>query len=97
MPEADDPEYGDKFATAVAAVRKTEPSNVGDVNKLSSPERYFWYRYLFLGRGKPVSHIQALAELSDKDVAKECPAVLNRLLGRASKMLDGHLGKESPG
>jgi hypothetical protein len=41
---------------------------------------FIWYRYLFLNRSKPTSHLMALTSLSDEDLAASAPKVLLRLV-----------------
>jgi hypothetical protein len=47
----------------------------------SGQELFFWYRYLFLGRGKPSTHFAAMSQLSAEELASETPSVLKRLIG----------------
>ena len=47
-----------------------------------------WYAYLFLGaRGKPAVHLEALAQLDDVALRKNCPPVLRRLVERVASQL----------
>ncbi len=39
-----------------------------------------WYRYLFLGRGKPATHALALLRLKDEDLIESSPEVYKRLV-----------------
>lgn len=39
-----------------------------------------WYRYLFLGRGKPSTHVHALSGLDDSELVKRIPEPLDALL-----------------
>lgn len=39
-----------------------------------------WYRYLFQTKGKPATHLMALSELSDQDLASHAPSELISLL-----------------
>ena len=48
---------------------------------------FFWYRYLFLGRGKPVSHLRAIAQIEAKDLRASCPKVIERLVLMVKKIL----------
>jgi hypothetical protein len=41
---------------------------------------FTWYRYLFLGRGKPNTHVHALARATDDQLAKDAPEVLQSLV-----------------
>jgi hypothetical protein len=38
-----------------------------------------WYRYLFLGLGKPITHLSAIGALTRKELSESCPPVLKRL------------------
>lgn len=50
-------------------------------------EDFFWYRYLFLGRGKPTTHLAAMTRLSRKKLRKHCPPVLQQLNERMKASL----------
>lgn len=39
-----------------------------------------WYRYLFLGRGKPSTHVRALSKLSDEQLKASAPQFLTALI-----------------
>jgi putative ATP-dependent endonuclease of OLD family len=39
-----------------------------------------WYRYLFLGRGKPSTHVRVLSRLPDAELAAGAPEELRALL-----------------
>ena len=39
-----------------------------------------WYRYLFLGRGKPATHSLAIQSIEDADLKSKAPDVLKRLV-----------------
>jgi hypothetical protein len=41
---------------------------------------FTWYRYLFLGRGKPNTHVHALARATDDRLATDAPEVLQSLV-----------------
>ena len=43
-------------------------------------ELFPWYRYLFLSRGKPATHIQGLAELTLEELKMKAPQTYLRLL-----------------
>lgn len=49
-------------------------------------EVFHWYRYLFLGRGKPSTHVRVLAYLSNKDLADHAPDELANLLNHVTKV-----------
>ena len=39
-----------------------------------------WYRYLFLSRSKPSTHLQALADIGNDELKTKAPPPLERLL-----------------
>lgn len=41
-----------------------------------------WYRYLFLSRSKPSTHLRALGHLTDGELAANAPEVLTALIER---------------
>ena len=86
IPE-DKTEYGVALAKVLSAVLKEKHSGGShyDANEL---QNFFWYRYLFLNRGKPDSHMLALAELAPKDLAASAPDVLQRLVNRMKQHLE---------
>jgi putative ATP-dependent endonuclease of the OLD family len=44
-----------------------------------------WYSYLFLGKGKPSTHLLALSNISSDDLRASAPAVLQRLVTRVKE------------
>jgi hypothetical protein len=64
---------------AAAAVLGSE----GDASSYPGAEwaaDFTWYRYLFLGRGKPNTHVHALARATDDRLATDAPEVLQSLV-----------------
>lgn len=43
-------------------------------------ERLRWYRYLFLSRSKPTTHLRALSRIGDNELALKAPPVVNALV-----------------
>lgn len=76
-----EPELSNRLDAARTAVLKPEGGNGATY---TAPQRnlFVWYQYLFLGRGKPVTHMRALAALEDNGLATGLPPVLARLLTR---------------
>lgn len=79
LPKDDDPEYNKKVKAAIASVLKKEEKDI-DISKFDDFEKYFWYRYLFLGRGKPLSHNYVLSKMEDDKLRDNSPEVLNELI-----------------
>lgn len=80
IPAPEDEDYGEKVKSAFAAVVKKDPSALTKLPSLKDPTSLFWYRYLFLGRGKPSTHAAALLNIEDALLASACPKVLKRLI-----------------
>lgn len=47
-----------------------------------------WYRYLFLTRSKPATHLRALSTLTDEQLADRSPKYLNSLIDYVQQQLD---------
>ncbi|EEY5916262.1 AAA family ATPase [Salmonella enterica] len=86
IPEDDDPKYNKKIKAAVAAVLKKEENEI-NVDDFDDYEKYFWYRYLFLGRGKPLSHNYVLSKMDDDRLRDNSPETLNELIGTVRGLL----------
>ncbi len=48
---------------------------------------FFWYAHLFLGNGKPTTHILALNAIRTKKLKDNCPPVLSELIERVKEKL----------
>lgn len=79
LPKDDDPEYNDKVRAAIASVLKKEVSDI-EIDDFDDYDKYFWYRYLFLGRGKPLSHNYVLSKLEDGKLRDNSPEILDELI-----------------
>lgn len=79
LPKDDDPEYNDKVRAAIASVLKKEVSDI-EIDDFDDHDKYFWYRYLFLGRGKPLSHNYVLSKLEDGKLRDNSPEILVELI-----------------
>ncbi|MGC1147582.1 AAA family ATPase [Pantoea agglomerans] len=86
LPKNDDPEYNKKVEAAIASVLKKEEKEI-DIKKFDDFEKYFWYRYLFLGRGKPLSHNYVLSKMEDDRLRDNSPKVLNELIEKVRGLL----------
>ena len=74
----------------VATVLKDAGTN-GITYDEDEKRAFFWYRYLFLGRGKPSTHIVALSRLTDQEVKAGTPDVLQRFITHIKNALpDGN-------
>ncbi len=87
IPEAGTKEYNEKLSEVLKSIFKTGGSEAPAYTS-SDQEMFFWYRYLFLGRGKPTTHFQAMASTSPTILAGDAPKVLKRLITRMKAKLN---------
>lgn len=83
IPNSEDANYTQKVKEAIASViKKTKKEDIDAINIADYPniEYYFWYKYLFLGQGKPTSHLNALSKISDDNLKTNCPDILKALI-----------------
>lgn len=48
-----------------------------------------WYRYLFLGRSKPSTHMRGLSALTTQQIRERTPAALRSLIDRVTSEIEG--------
>ncbi len=48
-----------------------------------------WYNYFFLNRGKPSTHISVFSQLTEDELKKNIPKVIQQIMRKASYMLSG--------
>lgn len=79
IPDSEDEEYQKKVEAVNYAVLGEES---GEASLYSDDERaLFWrYRYHFLTRSKPATHLLALNSLSDAEIRENCPPYLRALV-----------------
>lgn len=82
-----DPKYAEALGDAIKAVLKGSGSD-GSTYSNDEKRDFFWYRYLFLGRGKPSTHLIALSEIKSKDLRAGVPPVLKRLVEKMKASLE---------
>ena len=82
IPTEDSPEWEPYIRGAIgAAVGNNEEGLTLYMSSSSTGKDLFpWYRYLFLSRGKPATHIQGLAEVPDGELKENAPPTYLRLL-----------------
>jgi hypothetical protein len=92
IPHPGTEEYRTRLDDARIATLKQHGS---DGSSYSAEERaeFIWYSYLFLGRGKPATHILALNKIGNEELRDNAPAVLQRLVRRIEEKL-GKTGRE---
>lgn len=75
-------EYVERQKESVHATLKSDKKN-GDTYSPEEKKLMVWYDYLFLGKGKPSTHITALNKIEERGLLNNVPAVLDRLLTKA--------------
>lgn len=85
---ASDPELTNRLKAAREAVLKSEGGS-GSTYTPAQRQLFIWYQYLFLGRGKPTTHMRALNAMTDEQLAASLPPVLKRLLARCAVLGGG--------
>nr|WP_068890789.1 AAA family ATPase [Pedobacter panaciterrae] len=80
-------EFEEKVKTAVKATLKSETS-LGEFYSAEQKEQMIYYNYLFLGRGKPSTHIQALSKMTDVEMDDNMPEVFEAIFKRILKKLE---------
>lgn len=73
------------------AVHRSLKKEGGKGNSYSDSQKMLmaWYNYLFLGKGKPITHILALADMPGDEVHDCTPKFIERLEADVLKQLDG--------
>ncbi|WP_282775479.1 AAA family ATPase [Phaeodactylibacter xiamenensis] len=79
--------FKEKVLTGLRATLKSENAT-GATYSEAEKELMIWYNYLFLGRGKPSTHLLALSAISDQDLKDKMPNVLQRLFKRIQKKIN---------
>ena len=88
IPDADSPDRDPYYRRAIgAALGKDEATIDLYMNECELKELYPWYRYLFLNRSKPSTHLMALAGIENSLLKKNAPPPLKRLLKLCKKTL----------
>lgn len=82
--EAD--KFSKKLDSSLHATLKSEKAK-GLTYSDEEKELMIWYNYHFLGRGKPVTHINALALMDEKTIKKSMPDVFTKIFERINKLL----------
>ena len=89
LPAKDSTEWEPYIRSAIAAAVRNNDAAI-DLYMKSKPEwkeLFPWYRYLFVSRSKPTTHLQALADVDSDELAKNAPPPLKRLLKRCERAL----------
>ena len=78
IPSEDNSKYEGYIGSAISVVlgEGADSQTYSDEMKKLFP----WYRYLFINRSKPSTHLQAISEIDDNTLASDAPLELRRLL-----------------
>lgn len=87
IPAPEDEYHCEKVKSVFAAIIKKDPTSITELPSWVNSTTMFWYRYLFLGRGKPSTHSLALLNIQDDQLAAACPDVLKRLISKVQFIL----------
>lgn len=86
--------YRERLEQARSAVLK-ENGTDGSTFTASEREDFIWYHYLFLDRGKPVTHLLALNEIPTEKLASDAPEELKGLIRRLGELLSQSAAEET--
>lgn len=78
--------YETKLEKAIQATLKSEDA-VGEHFTQEQKALMIWYNYLFLGRGKPVTHIQVLANMKKQEIIDNLPPIFTTIFDKISQLL----------
>lgn len=88
IPTEGTPKYAEKLQNALTATLKGNNSGGGTYSE-AEKKLFIWYAYLFLGQGKPTTHILGLNAIGAAALLQKCPALLQRLMKRVREKLAG--------
>ncbi|OXT17227.1 ATP-dependent endonuclease [Bacillus sp. OG2] len=79
-------EYQQKIKSSIQATLKNEKATGHTYNE-QQHELMAWYNSLFLGRGKPSTHIEALTYITDSELLNNFPDVFENLVNRIKHLI----------
>jgi putative ATP-dependent endonuclease of OLD family len=91
IPDEATEEYVNKLNSSVHATLKSNEAT-GETYSSDEHKLMIWYNSLFLGRGKPSTHIEALSELTKEELLEKLPPELNKLAKKTEKILKENKG-----
>jgi hypothetical protein len=83
------PDKDDEAPKAVLG-KNGKPESYGE----NWADEFKWYRYLFLGRGKPTTHIRVLSNIADTRLRLGSPEALDALLLHVAKNIESDIDEE---
>lgn len=78
--------FEEKLNGAVQATLKSEKAK-GLTYSDEDKKLMIWYNYHFLGRGKPVTHINALSLMENKEIRIAIPPVFEKIFAKINKLI----------
>lgn len=79
-------DFQSKVDTGVKATLKSADAT-GHTYTPEDRELMIWYNYHFLGRGKPTTHILALAKMTEVEIKESIPPLFENLFKRINELL----------
>lgn len=79
-------EYKERVESDIRSTLKKE-GGFGITFNTQQKSLMIWYNYFFLNRGKPTTHILAMARMDDEYIYKHAPCVLQKLIKKVYEML----------
>ncbi|WP_322976820.1 hypothetical protein [Acinetobacter pittii] len=79
--------FNEKVKTAIQATLKSEQATAVTYRD-EEKELMIWYNYHFLGRGKPVTHIQVLSSMTDSELKDNLPEVFQEVFEKITLLLN---------
>jgi predicted ATP-dependent endonuclease of OLD family len=79
-------EYREKIISSVQATLKNKKA-IGHTFTKDQHELMVWYNSLFLGRGKPSTHIDALTKISEPELLENSPELFEKLVERIKLLI----------
>ncbi|GAA0852715.1 AAA family ATPase [Bifidobacterium pullorum subsp. gallinarum] len=80
-------EYNDRLAADIACTLKDE-SKKGVLYSEEQKKLMIWYRYLFLYRGKPSTHMRVLSETDDDVIKARLPEIFIKMANKIKEELN---------
>jgi len=77
-------EYDEKLKKSIQATLKNEKA-IAETYSEDEKKLMIWYNSLFLGRGKPSTHIAALKDIDENEIIENAPKELLRLIQRVKE------------
>lgn len=77
-------EYDEKLKKSIQATLKNEKA-IAETYSEDEKKLMIWYNSLFLGRGKPSTHIAALKDIDENEIIENAPKELLRLIRRVKE------------